>query len=102
MAEFFIDTSGGAVATRRQLLAGGIGDPSGDPPRPWLRIQGPGDASTLWYAVLRRRERGIVIGTLALRHSDRLTSLLQDGWQEVAPQDIGLEGARGDVAPSPI
>jgi hypothetical protein len=101
MGVFFVDTSEGAVATRRQLLAAGIAGPATEPPRPWLRIQGPSDASTLWYAVLRKRERGVFIGTLALRHSDRLALLLQQGWQEVAPQDIGLEGARGEVSERP-
>ncbi len=90
------------MATRRQLIAGGIGRSDRDPPRPWLRIQGPGDASTLWYTVLRKRERGIVIGTLAIRHSTRIASLVQAGWQEVTPEEIGLEGARGKVSPSPI
>lgn len=59
-------------------------------PRPWLRIQGPSDASTMWYAVLRRREKGIVIGTLTFRRSDRHTLLLTHGWEEVAIGDIGV------------
>ena len=35
---------------------------------PWHPIQGPSDASTMWYAVLRKRERGVFIGTLCIRH----------------------------------
>ncbi len=66
-----------------------------------LRIQGPNDASTLWYAVLRKRERGVFIGTLALRHSNRLDLLMQRGWQEVAPEEIGLGDAKSAVSPRP-
>jgi hypothetical protein len=102
MGVFFINTSDGTVATARQLVAGGVGRPGEDPPRPWLRVHGPGDASTLWYAVLRKRERGVYIGTLALRHSERIPLLVQRGWQEVALEEIGLEGARGEISPSPI
>ena len=94
MGSFFIDTDQGTVATGRQLLDAGIGDDVHGPPRPWLRIQGPSDASTMWYAVLRKRERGIFIGALALRHSSRLDLLLQSGWQEVPVDDIGV-GATG-------
>jgi hypothetical protein len=42
----------------------------------------------MWYAVLRRRERGVFIGTLVLRHSPHHASLLQRGWQEVAVEEI--------------
>ncbi len=58
------------------------------PPRPWHQIQGPSDASTMWYAVLRKRERGIFIGALALRHTEHHASLLQAGWQEVDVEEI--------------
>ena len=88
MGSFFIDTDQGTVATQRQLLDAGIADEVYGPPRPWLRIQGPSDASTMWYAVLRKRERGIFIGALALRHSSRLDLLLQAGWQEVPLDEI--------------
>ena len=55
----------------------------------------------MWYAVLRKRERGIFIGALALRHSSRLDLLLQAGWQEVDVAQIG-PGCAGpaDVSPS--
>ena len=89
MALFFIDTSSGAVATKRQLVEAGITDgiePA--PPRPWLRIQGTDDATTMWYAVLRKRVRGVFIGALALRHSDHHASLLGQGWQEVDVEEI--------------
>jgi hypothetical protein len=84
MAVFYIDTGSGHVATRRQLVEAGVSPPDGEPPRPWLRIQGTNDASTMWYAVLRRHERGIWLGTLAMRHQDHYRRLLADGWEEVA------------------
>jgi hypothetical protein len=87
---FFIDTSDGQVATLSQLVEAGLADGRTPPPRPWLRIQGSGDASTMWYAVLRKRERGIYLGTLALRHHSHCEKLLGEGWQEVPIETIGL------------
>jgi hypothetical protein len=87
---FFIDTSSGQVATQRQLIDAGVADEDAPPPRPWLRIQGTGDASTMWYAVLRRRERGVFIGTLVLRHRPHHALLLQQGWEEVPVEEIGV------------
>ena len=89
------------MATERQLLEAGVATALRPPERPWLRLQGPSDASTMWYAVLRRRERGIVIGTLALRHGGHHALLLQRGWEEVDPHTIGLDGG-GELAPLPI
>ena len=71
----------------------GIGDDEEKPPRPWHPIQGPGDASTMWYAVLRKRERGVFIGTLCIRHTGRQASLEEAGWEEVSVEAIGIEGA---------
>jgi hypothetical protein len=88
MAVFFIDTGTGQVATQRQLIEAGIAPETGVPPRPWHRVQGTGDASTMWYAVLRKRERGVYIGTLVLRHQDHHASLLARGWEEVAIGEI--------------
>jgi hypothetical protein len=91
MGVFFIDTTNGQTATLTQLLAAGV-TPDGNtpPPRPWFRIQGPGDATTLWYAVLRREIRsGVFIGTLAIRHQPHHASLLQSGWEEVEVAEIG-------------
>jgi hypothetical protein len=85
MASFFIDTETGQVATLRQLLDAGVADP---PPRPWHPIQGTRDATTMWYAVMRKRERGVFIGTLALRHTGHHASLMQGGWQEVPVSEI--------------
>jgi hypothetical protein len=85
---FFIDTANGQVATHRQLIdAGGVGA-DGQPPRPWHRVQGSPDASTLWFAVMRKRERGVFIGTLVLRHSDHHALLLERGWEDVPIDEI--------------
>jgi hypothetical protein len=88
MAVFFIDTSTGRIATQRQLIEAGVADGIDPPPRPWHRIQGTNDATTLWYALLRRREKDVFIGTLVLRHSDHHASLLDRGWEEVPVEEI--------------
>ena len=93
---FFIETATGQISTQRRLITEGIASEDGIVPRPWLRIQGPSDASTMWYAVLRKRERGVFIGTLAIRHGAHHASLLQAGWEEIAPHVIG------EVSPSPL
>jgi hypothetical protein len=94
---FFIDTASGRVATQRQLIEAGVAAEDGVPPQPWHRIQGSIDASTLWYAVMRKRTRGIFIGTLAIRHGDQHASLLGAGWEEVPVAEIGPDerSARG-------
>jgi hypothetical protein len=91
MGLFFIDTSTGQVATQRQLIDAGIAPEDAAPPRPWFRIQGTGDASTMWYAVLRRKERGVYIGTLALRHTSHHASMLEHGWEEIPPEKIAAQ-----------
>ncbi|HWC26042.1 MAG TPA: hypothetical protein VG474_05600 [Solirubrobacteraceae bacterium] len=95
MGVFFIDTAQGTVATQHQLVEAGIAPAAGTPPRPWLRVQGSGDASTMWYAVMRKRERGIFIGTLVLRHSAHHALLVESGWEEVPAGAIGVEAAAG-------
>jgi hypothetical protein len=89
MGVFFIDTAQGTVATQHQLIAAGVADTHGTAPRPWHRVQGTSDASTMWYAVMRRKERGVFIGTLVLRHSDHHALLGRQGWDEVAIEEIG-------------
>jgi hypothetical protein len=89
MGVFFIDTSNGTVATQHRLIADGVSAGSDPPPRPWLRIQGTSDATTMWYAILRRRERGAWFGTLVMRHSDHHERLLGQGWEEVALDEVG-------------
>jgi hypothetical protein len=86
---FFIETQAGRVATQRQLAEAGLVDESNRPVAPWHPIRGPHDASTLWYAVMRKRTRGIFIGTLCIRHTERQASLEEDGWEEVVVADIG-------------
>jgi hypothetical protein len=99
MGLFYIDTSCGDVATLHQLIAAGITDEMSAPPRPWHPIQGTRDASTMWYAVMRKQVReGVFIGALCLRHSDHHASLLQGGWQEVPVDQIGAPGVSGGGA----
>jgi hypothetical protein len=91
VALFFIDTSSGTVATQHQLMEAGIADDDGSVSRPWFRIQGSRDATTMWYAVMRRPEREIFIGTLVLRHSDHHAFLLERGWEEIPVKEIGVQ-----------
>ena len=77
------------MATKRQLIEAGITDAlQPAPPRPWLRIQGTDDATTMWYAVLRKRVRDVYIGALALRHSDHHASLMEQGWEEIEVEEL--------------
>ena len=89
---FFVNTEDGRVATRTQLTEARLTDAHGEAVPPWHRIQGPSDASTMWYSVLRKRERGVFIGTLCIRHSDRKNLLAERGWEEVPVADIGVAG----------
>jgi hypothetical protein len=88
VAIFFIDTDTGQVATRRQLIETDLVPEAEEPGRPWLRIQGSDDATTMWYAVLRKQERGVFIGALAIRHGDHHASLLQGGWEEIGLEEL--------------
>lgn len=94
MGVFFIDVHAGRVATLRQLLEAGLVDDTDTPVPPWHRIQGPGDASTMWYAVMRKRTKEIFIGTLCIRHTGRQASLESDGWEEVPVDQIRAGQAR--------
>jgi len=88
LGAFFVNTEDGRVATRNQLAEASLVDDRDRPVKPWHPIQGPSDASTMWYAVLRKRERGVFIGTLCIRHTGRQASLEERGWEEVAVEDI--------------
>jgi hypothetical protein len=94
VAVFFIDTERGQVATYGQLLEAGLAADGRPPEAPWHRVQGPGDASTMWYAVMRKRTRGVYIGTLTIRHGDHYASLVQAGWEEVPVEEVGLDDRR--------
>jgi hypothetical protein len=87
---FFVNTEDGRVATRNQLVEAGLADEQEKPLRPWHPIQGPSDASTMWYSVLRKHERGIFIGTLCIRHTDRRNLLAEQGWEEIPVAEIGV------------
>jgi hypothetical protein len=100
MASFFIDTSTGQVATLKQLVATGVAPSDAPPPRPWHPIRASGDATTMWYAVMRKQTRGVYIGALCIRHSEHHASLLGQGWHEVPVEEIRASGPSGD-APEP-
>jgi hypothetical protein len=85
---FFVNTEDGRVATRTQLVEAGLADEQEKPIQPWHPIQGPSDASTMWYSVLRKRERGIFIGTLCIRHTERRNLLTKQGWEEIPLEEI--------------
>jgi hypothetical protein len=89
MFAFWVNTQDGRVATFGQLEEAGLVDDDRGVP-PWHPIQGPSDASTMWYAVLRKQMRGVFIGTLCFRHTPRQASLEQAGWQEVPITEIGV------------
>ena len=79
------------MATRTQLAEAELVEgPDEKPVEPWHPIQGPSDASTMWYSVLRKRERGIFIGTLCIRHTDRKNLLGEQGWEEIPIEEIGV------------
>ena len=81
------------MATQRQLVEAGIAPPDQLPQLPWYRIQGTGDATTMWYAVMRKEVReGVFIGALCIRHQDHHASLLKEGWHEVPVDEIAAPG----------
>jgi len=90
MSSFFVNTQDGRVATLNQLAEAAIAPSDERPKLPWHPIQGPDDASTIWYSVLRKKARGVFIGTLCIRHTDREALLVQAGWETVEIEAIGL------------
>ncbi len=90
MSGFFIDTQDGRVATQSQLAEAGLLDAEDKPVTPWHPIAGPRDASTMWYAVMHKRIRGVFIGMLCIRHGGRQASLEKEGWVEVPWTVIGV------------
>ena len=88
MGAFFINYEDGRIATRDQLAEAGLVDDDQRPVKPWHQIQGPSDASTMWYVVMRKRERGIFMGQLTVRHTGQQASLEERGWEEVPIDEI--------------
>jgi hypothetical protein len=92
VAGFFINVDDGRVATHNQLIAADEASDRLPPELPWHPLQGPNDASTALYTVLRKRvegrERGAWIGLLCIRHGSRLASLVEQGWEEVTVDEI--------------
>jgi alkylated DNA nucleotide flippase Atl1 len=89
MFVFWVNTEDGRVATYGQLEVAGLVE-NEKPVSPWHRIQGPSDASTMWYTVLRRKTNRVYIGTLCFRHTPRQASLEEAGWEEVPIEEIGV------------
>jgi hypothetical protein len=104
MGIFYIDTGSGEFATHDQLRQHELLDQDGRARPPWHRIQATSDASTLWYALMRKRSHGIWLGTLVMRSSDHHPKLLSDGWEEVPPELTGasLRGGPAEMAPTPF
>jgi hypothetical protein len=92
VSPFFVNYEDGRVATRAQLVDAGLADDDEKPVKPWHPIQGPSDASTMWYVVMRKRDRGIFMGQLTVRHTGRQASLEAKGWEEVPIDAIGVGG----------
>jgi len=90
VSRFFVNTQDGRVATLSQLDDAGLIDDEGKAATPWYRIRGSSDASTMWYAAMVKKERGVFIGTLCIRHLNRKASLEKQGWTEVPVESIGV------------
>jgi hypothetical protein len=90
VSRFFVNYKDGRVATRNQLVQGGFADDDEQPLRPWHPIQGPSDASTMWYVVMRKQSKGIFMGQLTVRHTGVQAFLEEQGWEEVPVAEIGV------------
>jgi hypothetical protein len=95
VSNFFVNTQDGRVATRNQLEEADLTRDDGVPVGPWHHIQGPSDASTMWYSLLRKQVKGVFIGTMCIRHVGREALLESDGWEAVALESIGVQSADG-------
>ena len=104
MGIFYIDTNAGEFATHAQLHAHSLLDADGHSRPPWHRLQATSDASTLWYALMRKRSHGIWLGTLTMRGGDHHAKLLAEGWEEVPPERTGaaLGDGPAELAPTPF
>jgi hypothetical protein len=101
---FYIDTSTGEFATHDQLRTHGFLETGGKPKRPWHKLQATSDASTLWYALLRKPTRGIWLGAVVMRSSDHYGKLLGEGWEEVPAERVGISLGDGpaELAATPF
>jgi hypothetical protein len=92
VAGFFINVESGLVVTHAKLIETGEASETGPPELPWHPVQGPSDASTALYAVLRKRVQGrrsaAWIGTLCIRYGGRQAFLERQGWEEVSVDAI--------------
>jgi hypothetical protein len=104
MGMFYIDTSSGDFATHEQLREHDLLDRDSHPVAPWHRIQATSDASTLWYALLRKHTRRIWLGAVVMRSSDHREKLLGEGWEEFPAERVGasLGAAPEQLAPTPF
>jgi hypothetical protein len=104
MGMFYIEADSGEFATHTQLRDHDLLDSGGHPRPPWHRIQATSDASTLWYAAMRKRSHGIWLGALVMRSADHYAKLLEEGWEEVPPERIGASLGDGpaQLAPTPF
>jgi hypothetical protein len=89
---FYIHVNEGHFATLDQLAEAEIIEVGEDPVLPWHRIDASSDATTMWYAAMRKRENGIFLGTLTFRHCDHYSLLVDAGWEEVPFDEIGPPG----------
>jgi hypothetical protein len=96
MSGFFINVDSGRVATHSMLIGAGEASDREPPALPWHPLQGPNDASTAVYAILRKRvkgrQRSAWIGLLCIRYGERQASLAQQGWEEVTVEEIRSYG----------
>jgi hypothetical protein len=91
VSRFFVNYEDGRIATRNQLIEADLVDDESTPVRPWHPIQGPGDASTMWYVVMRKQDKGIFMGQLTVRHTEQQAFLEERGWEEVPIEAIGID-----------
>ena len=104
MGVFYIDTTSGQFATHDQLRRHDLLDRDGRSQPPWHRIQATSDASTLWYALMRKHTRGIWLGALVMRSAAHYEKLLAEGWEEMPPEQTGasLAGEQAELSPTPF
>lgn len=101
---FYIHVQEGHIATLDQLVEAEIVEIGDDPTMPWYKIDAPKDATTMWYAAMRKQEKGIFLGTLTFRHCDHHSLLMETGWEEVPVEEIGPPGHAGasEIQPNPL